>query len=140
VKSAQSEFDRRGVAIIIISFAQPQKLAPYQEHHRWPFVILADPKRIAYKAFALKRLSLLRVFSPSTVRLYVRLLREGKKFQNYGKDDYYQAGGDFLIDRAGNILFAHRSQDPADRPPVEKLFEVIDRGRSVINSVNSFER
>lgn len=140
MKSAQSEFDRRGVAIIIISFAQPQKLAPYQEHHRWPFVILADPKRIAYQAFALKRLSLLRVFSPSTVRLYFRLLREGKKFQNYGKDDYYQAGGDFLIDRAGNILFAHRSQDPADRPPVEKLFEVIDRGRSVINSVNSFER
>lgn len=140
MKSAQSEFDRRGVAIIIISFAQPQKLAPYQEHHRWPFVILADPKRIAYQAFALKRLSLLRVFSPSTVRLYFRLLREGKKFQNYGKDDYYQAGGDFLIDRAGNILFAHRSQDPADRPPVEKLFEAIDRVRSVTNSVNSFER
>ena len=140
MKSAQSEFDRRGVAIVIISFAQPQKLAPYQEHHRWPFVILADPKRTSYQAFALKRLSLLRVFSPSTVRLYFRLLREGKKFQNYGKDDYYQAGGDFLIDRAGNILFAHRSQDPADRPPVEKLFEVIDRGRSVINSVNSFER
>jgi hypothetical protein len=54
-------------------------------------------------------------------------LREGKKIQSYGKDDYYQAGGDFLIDRQGNILFAHRSQNPADRPSIEKLLEVIDR-------------
>jgi peroxiredoxin len=127
VQSVKSEFDLRGVAIIVVSFAEPERLAPYQEHHHWPFVVLADPKRIAYQAFALKRLSWFRVFSPSTLRLYFRLLREGKKFQNYGKDDYYQAGGDFLIDHEGNILFAHRSRDPADRPPIEKLLEAIDR-------------
>jgi len=127
VKSAKSEFDRRGVAIVVISFAQPEQLLPYQKHHHWPFVILADPKRIAYQAFGLKRLSLLRVFSPSTLMLYVRLLREGKRFQNYGKEDYYQAGGDFLVDRDGNILFAHRSQDPADRPDLGKLLEAFDR-------------
>jgi peroxiredoxin len=127
VKSAKSKFDQRGVAIVVISFAAPERLLPYQKHHQWPFVILADPKRIAYHAFALQRLSLLRVFSPSTVRLYFRLLREGKKLQNYGPHDYYQAGGDFLIDRKGVTLFAHRSQDPADRPRVEPLLEAIDR-------------
>jgi peroxiredoxin len=127
VRAFKDEFDRRGVAIVVVSFAEPARLAPYQENHQWPFVILADPKRTAYQAFALKRLSLLRVFSLSTLRLYFRLLREGQKFQNYGKDDYYQAGGDFLVDRKGNILFAHRSQDPADRPPIEKLLEAIDR-------------
>ncbi len=127
MRAFKDEFDRRGVAIVVVSFAEPARLAPYQENHQWPFVILADPKRTAYQAFALKRLSLLRVFSLSTLRLYFRLLREGQKFQNYGKDDYYQAGGDFLVDRKGNILFAHRSQDPADRPPIEKLLEAIDR-------------
>ena len=127
MKAFKDEFDRRGVAIVVVSFAEPARLAPYQEHHHWPFVILADPKRTAYQAFALKGLSLLRVFSLSTLRLYFRLLREGKKLQKYGKDDYYQAGGDFLVDRKGNILFAHRSQDPADRPPIEKLLEAIDR-------------
>lgn len=127
MKVFKDEFDRRGVGIVVISFAEPERLAPYQEHHHWPFILLADPKRIAYQAFALKRLSLLRVFSPSTLRLYIRLLREGKKIQSYGKDDYYQAGGDFLIDRQGDILFAHRSQNPADRPSIEKLLEVIDR-------------
>lgn len=129
MQSFKNEFDRRSVAIVVVSFAEPERLAPYQEHHRWPFIMLADPKRIAYQAFALKRLSLFRVFSPSTLKLYFKLWREGKKLQNYGKDDYYQAGGDFLVDRAGNILFAHRSQNPADRPPVEKLLEAIDRAR-----------
>jgi len=127
VRSVKSEFDRRGVAIVVVSFAEPERLLPYQKHHQWPFVMLADPKRIAYEAFGLKRLSWLQVFSPSTLMLYVRLLREGKKSQNYGRDDYYQAGGDFLVDREGHVLFAHRSQDPADRPALEELFEVIDR-------------
>jgi hypothetical protein len=55
----------------------------------------------------LDRLSWLQVFSPATLKLYWRLLREGKQREEYGKDDIYQSGGDFLIDRDGNLLFAH---------------------------------
>jgi hypothetical protein len=137
VQSVKDEFDRRGVSIVVISFAEPERLTTYQAHHQWPWVVLADPRRIAYQAFALQRLSWFRVFSPSTLRLYFRLLREGKTFQNYGKDDYYQAGGDFLVDRKGNILFAHRSQNPADRPPLEKLLKAIDQTVSKTRPVNS---
>ena len=54
-------------------------------------------------------------------------MREGKKLQDYGKDDYYQAGGDFLLNRDGTVLSAHRSHDPADRPPVSRLLEEVGR-------------
>lgn len=74
----------------------------------------------------LRRLSWLRVFSRATLKLYWKLLREGMKREHYGKDDIYQSGGDFLLDREGNLLFAHRSQDPADRPAAAKLLEAID--------------
>jgi peroxiredoxin len=127
VKATKDRFEARGVSIVVISFAEPQRLAQYQEHHQWPFVILTDPKRTAYDAFALKRLSWLQVFSPATLKLYWRLLRGGKQREDYGKDDIYQGGGDFLIDRDGNLLFAHRSRDPADRPTATKLLEIIDR-------------
>jgi len=127
VKATKDQFEARGVSIIVISFAEPQRLARYQEYHQWPFVILADPKRTAYDAFTLKRLSWLQVFSPATLKLYWRLLREGKQREDYGKDDIYQSGGDFLIDRDGNVLFSHRSQDPADRPTAAELLEIIDR-------------
>jgi peroxiredoxin len=127
VQSFKTEFDRRGVSIVVVSFAEPSKLVRYQEYHHWPFALLADPERRAYRALALKRLSWLRVFSFETVKLYLKLLCEGMKREDYGKDDIYQSGGDFLVDREGNILFAHRSQDPADRPPVAELLRAIDR-------------
>ena len=57
MRAFKAEFDRRGVAIVVVSFAVPGKLSPYIEHHHWPFTILADPERKAYAAFALKRLS-----------------------------------------------------------------------------------
>ncbi len=115
------------MAIVAVSFAAPERLVLYQQIHKWPFVLLADPDRSAYSYFGLKRLPWYRLLSLSTLKLYFHLLRRGRKIENYGKDDYYQAGGDFLIDRSGALLFAHRSQDPADRPSVNKLLEEIDR-------------
>jgi len=129
VTSSKAEFDQRNVAIVIVSFAEPERLELYQKHHQWPFIMLADPKRTAYKAFGLGCLPWLRVFSPGTLRLYLKLLRGGKRPENYGKDDYYQTGGDFLIDSAGNILFAYRSEEPSDRPAVAQLLQEIDRAR-----------
>ncbi len=130
MKESKSEFDRREVAVIVVSFAEPAKLIRYQELHRWPFTILADPERKAYRAFDLKRLSWFRVFSPAALLLYAKLLRKGMKQDPYGGEDLYQSGGDFLLDGKGDILFAHRSQDPADRPAPAKLLEEIDRLRS----------
>jgi hypothetical protein len=126
VRQQRVEFDRRGVTVAVVSFAQPAKLVRYQEHHQWPFIMLADPERKAYEAFALKRLSWFQVFSPAALKLYWKLLRSGMKQERYEGDDIYQSGGDFLIDRKGNILFAHRSQDPADRPAVARLIMAID--------------
>jgi peroxiredoxin len=130
VQSVKEEFDRRGVAIVVVSFAEPAQLIHYQEQHRWPFAILADPQRIAYRAFTLRRLSWFRVFSPATLKLYWTLRRKGMKQDAYGGDDIYQAGGDFLLDRDGDILFVHRSQDPADRPAAARLLVEIDRIRA----------
>lgn len=130
----KAEFERRGVSIVVVSFADPAKLVDYEKQRQWPFAILVDPERKTYQAFSLKRLSWFRVFSPATLKLYVKLFRDGMKRDDYGKDDIYQSGGDFVVDREGHILFAHRSRDPADRPPVTKLLGEIDRLKSVEDS------
>ena len=128
MRSFGAEFELRGISIAVVSFADPAKLVPYQQLHRWPFAILADPTRQAYRAFALRRLSWFQVFSPATLKLYFKLLRQGMTRQDYGKDDIHQGGGDFLLDREGNVLFEHRGQDPADRPPAEMLLREFDLG------------
>lgn len=112
---------------MVVSFAEPERLADYQQRHQWPFVVLADPDRKAYHFLSLQGLPWFRVFSPSTLKLYFRLLREGRRIENYGKDDYFQAGGDFLLDRKGTLLFSHHSHDPSDRPSINRLLEEIDK-------------
>lgn len=114
---------------MVVSFAEQSTLVHYQEKHQWPFTILTDPARAGYQAFALKRLIWWQVFSAATLTLYLKLFREGMKREDYGKQDIYQSGGDFLLDRGGNILFAHRGQDPADRPSAIALLKEIDRLR-----------
>lgn len=123
----KGQFAEQGVAIVVISFAQPARLIYYQQMQKWPFTLLADPDRKAYNYFGLRRLPWYRVFSVSTLKLYWKLLGEGRKFQNYGKDDYFQAGGDFLLDDAGKIFFAHHSHDPSDRPAAARLLEEVRR-------------
>ena len=122
----KSEFRRRNIDIVIVSFAEPLILIPYLNLHEWPFTLLADPERKLYQAFDLKEIPWRKVFSPATLKLYLKLFRKGLHLQDYGKEDIYQAGGDFLLDRAGNVLFAHRSEDPADRPSVAGLLKAMD--------------
>jgi len=129
LQSKKEAFDKEGVSIFVVSFAQPERLAGYEHEHRWPFVVLADPDRSAYQAFGLKRLSWFRVFSPATIKLYFDLLRKGRKSRSYGQDDYYQGGGDFILDREGKVLFSHPSDDPADRPLVSHLLEAVAKIR-----------
>lgn len=126
MRDQHAEFEERGVTVAVVSFAEPAKLVHYQEQHRWPFIILADPERKAYAAFALKRLSWFQVFSPAALKLYWKLIRGGMKQERYQGEDIYQSGGDFLLDGSGNVLFAHRSQDPADRPAPARLLAAID--------------
>jgi len=127
VNAFKREFDRRDVKVVVVAFSEPATLVHYQEHHQWHFPILADPERKAYQAFGLERLSWHRVYSLATLKLYLKLFRKGLVRQDYGESDVYQAGGDFLIDRNGTILFAHRSDEPADRPSVSTLLKAIDR-------------
>ena len=125
MQAAKDEFARKGIAIVVISFASPERLASYQRAHRWSFPILADPERSAYTQFGLERLPWRRVFSLSTIKFYAGVLLKGRKIENYGRDDYRQSGGDFIVDGTGRILFAHRSHDPADRPTVQQLLAAV---------------
>jgi len=41
VQSALKEFEEQGVSIVVISFADPERLSHYQGVHAWPFTLLA---------------------------------------------------------------------------------------------------
>jgi len=56
-------------------------------------------------------------------------MRRGIRQERYEGADIFQSGGDFLLDRDGNVRYAHRSKDPTDRPTVTELLQQIDQLR-----------
>lgn len=88
------------------------------------FIVLLDRERTVYNAYGLER-SKLRSRSPRTLWLYFTRWLQGQKFHDSHGDDTSQLGGDFIIDKQGNLRFIYPSHDPADRPSVEKLLAVL---------------
>jgi hypothetical protein len=41
------------------------------------------------------------------------------------EEDLLQLGGDFILNRSREIVFAYRSADPTDRPPIADLLAAI---------------
>ncbi len=119
-------FRAAGVNALAVSQAKPAVLAAFLRTSPQPFPVVCDPDRVAYRAFGLERASWASFFRPKVLWGYLRLIRRGGKVRRpYPGEDVRQLGGDFLLDRAGRVVFAHRSRTATDRPGVEELLNVV---------------
>lgn len=126
LRGRQDEFDRLGAVIVAVSFEPPERVAWFTEGEALPYPVLSDPTRRAYAAFGLQRGTTRRVWSWDTARAYLRGLRHGR-LPRLPHGDLAQLGGDFVIDPTGRVVFAHRSEHPDDRPPVEAILAAVRR-------------
>ncbi len=122
----QEDFDRLGAAVLMVSFEPPERVAWFGEGEAWPYPVLSDLARRAYAAFGLRRGAAGRVWSWDTARAYLRGRGAGR-VPRAPHGDLAQLGGDFVIDPAGTIVFAHRSENPDDRPPVQSILAAVRR-------------
>lgn len=94
----------------------------YQEKERLPFPILRDPRREGYKRFGIERRSARTIWSLGTIWYYIKRALQGK-LPGKVTADPYQLGGDVVLDADGSVLWAYRSQNPADRPSVDEILK-----------------
>lgn len=107
-----------------MSFEPPARASAYARAHRLPFRFLSDPERRLYGALASRRGRPAEVWSRSTLWAYLVALLHGK-LPALPRGDLAQMGGDFVLDPAGTVIFAHRSATPADRPAINTLLEAV---------------
>lgn len=88
------------------------------------FDVLLDRDRAVYHAYEMEK-SRWRSWSPKTLFSYAKLLLSGRKWLPK-EGDTAQMGGDFIVDSNGIIRLAYRSKEPADRPSVSKLLEILE--------------
>ncbi|MBL8045164.1 MAG: AhpC/TSA family protein [Anaerolineales bacterium] len=121
-----AELKRLNTRVLIISFGTFPAVQQWLAETGANFEILIDRERTVYAAYQLER-SRLRSRSPRTLWLYFTRWLKGQKFHSSHGDDTSQLGGDFIIDKNGLLRFVYPSLEPADRPPVSKLFQVLQK-------------
>ena len=121
----RDEIQSAGAQVLLVSFEDQSSTELFADDVEFDWPILVDEARAAYAAYGLTRASAARVWlSPRTVAFYLRELLGGRRLRR-PVGDTAQLGGDFIVDRAGRIAFAHRSLEPADRPSVEVILAAL---------------
>ena len=91
-----------------------------------PLSTVCDPDRVAYRYFGLDRGRWSMFFRWSVLARYLRLIFTGwRPHRGEAGEDMLQLGGDFILSADRHLLYAHRSNDPADRPSAADLVAQI---------------
>lgn len=113
---------RHNIQVYIVTFDQRELASEYDSESKWNWPILLDRERKTYKKYTKGRASLAALAGPISMFKYLNLLWKGQRLQK-GGEDYFQLGGDILIDTEKTIRLHHVSQNPHDRPKVKKVLE-----------------
>lgn len=113
-----------GAEVVVVSFEPAARLPGYRALHGWPFPVVSDPERLAYRAFGLESAAWRDLLAPRALKRYGQLLLQGYRLRWSGAD-VHQLGGDAVLDPKRRLIYVHRSLDPADRPPVSELLSAL---------------
>jgi peroxiredoxin len=111
--------------VLLISFSSAEQCQRWWGETGVSFLLLLDLDRAVYRAYGL-RSSIWRVWQPKVWLHYTRMMRCGWQWRGI-RDDPHQLGGDFIVDASGILRFAHRSDDPTDRPDVDALLSTLQQ-------------
>jgi peroxiredoxin len=127
LRDAYAEFQRRGAAVVAVTFADPHGAAQLKRAQRLPFPALADPSRHAYRAFGMVEGSLADAIGPDVLlRQLAQALRGNIPYINPVHATITQLGGTVIVDQAGVVRFAHVATPIYNYPAVERYLAIFD--------------
>ncbi len=123
-----------GAEVLVVSFTPPARVAAYLAKYPKLFPVVSDPELSAYRSFGLEKASRLRMLCPDILVRFIGLMLRGwVPKQPHKGDDLLQLGGDFVLDAAGRVRYAHPSAHPADRPSGAALLQAVQRALEPAN-------
>jgi peroxiredoxin len=124
VASHYADFRALGAEVVAVTFQPPAQAAAFLAREALPFPLLCDPQRQTYQLLAAGRTSWRGLLRLGILARYLSWIIKGWWPRKINKgEDIFQLGGDFVLDAQGQLVFAHRSADPTDRPSWQELLE-----------------
>lgn len=124
----KNEIAGMGAQVLLVTYDDPSLLERKMMHDmECPFPLLIDKEKQIYRRWGMGRTNLLgAMLSPALNWRYLKLLLRGERFLGFAPD-MFQLGGDFIVDRQGQIAFAHIMTNNGDRAEVSHLMQVLKR-------------
>ena len=124
--AVRDHLDQFGDAnIAVVTFATPDRVAAYRAHLQLPFAVVTDLDRSLYQLLGAERGTNRQVWSPGTIRMYLRLIRAGRRLRR-PTEDIHQLGADAVIGRSGTLRYLSLPSTPDARPPISELIVALD--------------
>ena len=124
----REEIEALGASVILVAYDEPALLGAKMLHEvALPFPLLLDRTRETYARWGMGRTGVTgAMLSPSLNWRYLKLLAKGERFLGFAPD-MFQLGGDFVVDKQGTLVFAHRMTNNGDRADTGKLLDEVAR-------------
>ena len=122
---AKEEIAQAGAGVILVAFSDPELMtSKMMRDLDLPFLLLVDRAREAYARWGLGQYSWRAFLKP---RLYWALFKTilGGQRSLGTSPNYKQLGGDFVVDRAGTLVFANRMRGWHDRAHVADMLTAL---------------
>ena len=121
----QERLNELRIKVKIIAFDDDLMAMSYAEETNLKWPILLDRDRDLYSAYGMGKGSWWNIYNPIALARYIALFLHGAKLGKPGSD-WFQLGGDILIDPAGIVRLHYISANPLDRPSTEAIFETVN--------------
>lgn len=117
VQKVWAKFQELPGTVAGISFAQPAIAWETAKKMQLSFPLLSDPEKSFYRYFNLASANWGNFLRPEVLLGYLsRIVQGWMPLKPRQGDDIFQLGGDFILNGAGETVFAFRSETPVHRP------------------------
>ena len=124
LRQKADEINALDIQVCVVTFELDMFAKAYVRDNGLIWPLLIDEKRELYVAYGMERENWSKLLGPAAMSAYFKLMLKGRMPKN-ATGDVKQMGGDVLIDPSGIVRLHHVSDNPADRPSVESLLDVV---------------
>jgi peroxiredoxin len=122
---ARQDFRAAGVNLVLIGQGTPRQAAEFRRRQGIQLPVLADEKRVSYKAAGTKVGGVTDLFNPQTVAKGIMATARTRRTQTRTVGHPGQLGGTLVIAPDGRVAWSHIAGDASDNAPPAEILAAV---------------
>jgi hypothetical protein len=122
---ARDQFEAAGARLVLIGQVTPRQAAQFRRRQGLDLPVLADERRVSYKAAGAKVATMGELLGPKLVAKGALTTARTGRVQGRPIGHPAQLGGVLVIGPDGQVAWSHMSQDASDNASAEEILEAV---------------